>query len=174
MRRRTTTRTPNDPSTVADDTRTYLWKIDLTAAYRQVTIHLLFLWMCHTSWDGQVYLDRRMQFGDKSAVEGRSNLHLMSAIFTVMVSLSGSNFEMMPRKTGASALIAHSDSSLRSARRSYFSSPRGQPCLCCWLVSPPIGERPPSLLRSLFSVPLWVVSALALGASCPSVTSSLP
>ena len=61
---------PNDPSTVADDTRTYLWKIDLTAAYRQVTIHLLFLWMCHTSWDGNVYLDRRMQFGDKSAVEG--------------------------------------------------------------------------------------------------------
>ena len=36
------------------------------------------------------------------------------------VSLLGSNFEMMPRKTGASALIAHSDSSLRSARRSYF------------------------------------------------------
>ena len=98
----------------------------------------------------------------------------MPAIFTVMVSLPGSNFEMMPRKTGASALIAHSDSSLRSARRSYFSSPRGQPCLCCWLVSPPIGERPPSLLRSLFSVPLWVVSALALGTSCPSVTSSLP
>ena len=49
---------------------TYLWKIDLTAAYRQVTIHLPFLWMCHTPWDGQVYLDRRMQFGDKSAVEG--------------------------------------------------------------------------------------------------------
>ena len=28
------------------------------------------LWMCHASWDGNVYLDRRMQFGDKSAVEG--------------------------------------------------------------------------------------------------------
>ena len=52
----------------------------------------------------------------------------MSAIFTVMVSLSGSNFEMMSRKTGASALIAHSDSSLRSARRSYFSS---------WILAPP-------------------------------------
>ena len=61
---------PNDPSTVADDHRTYLWKIDLTAAYRQVLIHILCLWMCHTSWDGNVYLDRRMQFGDKSAVEG--------------------------------------------------------------------------------------------------------
>ena len=61
---------PNDPSTIADDYRTYLWKIDLTAAYRQVLIHILCLWMCHTSWDGNVYLDRRMQFGDKSAVEG--------------------------------------------------------------------------------------------------------
>ena len=35
-----------------------------------MTINLLFLWMCHTPWDGQVYLDRRMQFGDKSTVEG--------------------------------------------------------------------------------------------------------
>ena len=61
---------PDDPSTIADDWRTYLWKIDLTAAYRQVLIHILCLWMCHTSWDGNVYLDRRMQFGDKSAVEG--------------------------------------------------------------------------------------------------------
>ena len=33
----------------------------------------------------------------------------MSAIITVDGSLLGSNFEMMPRKTGASALIAHSD-----------------------------------------------------------------
>ena len=60
----------NDPSTIAGDYRTYLWKIDLTAAYRQVLIRILCLWMCHTSWDGNVYLDRRMQFGDKSAVEG--------------------------------------------------------------------------------------------------------
>ena len=60
----------DDPSTVADDERVYLWKIDLTAAYRQVTIHVLYLWMCHTSWKGDVFLDRRMQFGDKSAVEG--------------------------------------------------------------------------------------------------------
>ena len=61
---------PDDPATIADDCRTYLWKIDLTAAYRQITIHQLYLWMCHTSWNGEVYLDRRMQFGDKSAVEG--------------------------------------------------------------------------------------------------------
>ena len=61
---------PDDPATIADDCRTYLWKIDLTAAYRQITIHQLYLWMCHTSWNGDVYLDRRMQFGDKSAVEG--------------------------------------------------------------------------------------------------------
>ena len=61
---------PNDPSTIADDHRTYLWKIDLTVAYRQVLIHILCLWMCRASWAGNVYLDRRMQFGDKPAVEG--------------------------------------------------------------------------------------------------------
>ena len=43
-----------------------------------------------------------------------------------------------------------------------FSSPRGQPCLVCWLVSPPNWRAPPSLLsclllRSSFLVPLWVV-----------------
>ena len=73
---------PDDPSTVADDNRTYLWKIDLTAAYRQITIHILYLWMCHTSWGGDVFLDRRMQFGDKSAVEGFqsiTNLILVAA-----------------------------------------------------------------------------------------------
>ena len=73
---------PDDPSTIADDCRTYLWKIDLTAAYRQITIHILYLWMCHTSWGGDVFLDRRMQFGDKSAVEGFqsiTNLILVSA-----------------------------------------------------------------------------------------------
>ena len=46
---------PDDPATIADDRRTYLWKIDLTAAYRQITIHQLYLWMCHTSWNGDVY-----------------------------------------------------------------------------------------------------------------------
>ena len=35
-----------------------------------MTIHLLFMWMCHAPWGGNVYLDRRLQFGDKSAVEG--------------------------------------------------------------------------------------------------------
>ena len=39
--------------------------------------------MCHTSWGGDVFLDRRMQFGDKSAVEGlfqfTANLILVSA-----------------------------------------------------------------------------------------------
>ena len=72
---------PEDPSTIADDNRTYLWKIDLTAAYRQITIHVLYLWMCHTSWGGD-FLDRRMQFGDKSAVEGFqsiTNLILVAA-----------------------------------------------------------------------------------------------
>ena len=38
---------PNDPSTIADDHRTYLWKIDLTAAYRQVLIHILCLSLIH-------------------------------------------------------------------------------------------------------------------------------
>ena len=41
---------PDDPSTIANDYRTYLWKIDLTAAYRQTTIYILYLWMCHISW----------------------------------------------------------------------------------------------------------------------------
>ena len=33
---------PEDPATVADDDRTYLFKLDLTAAYRQVMVHLVF------------------------------------------------------------------------------------------------------------------------------------
>ena len=34
---------PNDLSSVADDTRTYLWKIDLTAAYRQVESKAIYI-----------------------------------------------------------------------------------------------------------------------------------
>ena len=73
---------PDEPSTIADGNRTYLWKMDLTAAYRQITIDVSYLWMCHTSWGGDVFLDRRMQFGDKSAVEGFqsiTNLILVAA-----------------------------------------------------------------------------------------------
>ena len=73
---------PDDPSTIADDCRTYLWKIDLTAAYRQITLHISYLWMCHTSWGGEVFLDRRTRFSDKSAVEGFqsiTNLIIVSA-----------------------------------------------------------------------------------------------
>ena len=46
-----------------------------------------------------------------------------------------------------------------------------QPRLDCWLVSPPKWREPPSLLRSPFLAPLWVVSALALNLGRPSVTS---
>ena len=61
---------PEDPETVADDDRTYLFKLDLTAAYRQVMVHLMYLYMCHTMWADKVNLDRRGQFGDASMVEG--------------------------------------------------------------------------------------------------------
>ena len=40
---------PDYPATIADDCHTYLWKIDLTAAYHQIAICQLYLWMCHTS-----------------------------------------------------------------------------------------------------------------------------
>ena len=43
-----------------------------------------------------------------------------------------SNFEMMPQKADASALIAHSDSGLAERARFCFPFPRGQPCLVCW------------------------------------------
>ena len=59
-----------NPATVADDDRTYLFKLDLTAAYRQVMVHVSFLYMCHTMWRGRINLDRRGQFGDASMVEG--------------------------------------------------------------------------------------------------------
>ena len=83
-----------------------------------------------------------------------------------MVSLLGSNFEMMPRKTGASALIAHSDSSLRSARRSHFSSPRGQPCLCCWLVSPPRWREASPWASLPVAVPVFGPALLCCFCAC--------
>jgi hypothetical protein len=61
---------PEDPATIADDDRTYLFKLDLTAAYRQVLVHLMFLYMCHTMWGTRINLDRMGQFGDASMVEG--------------------------------------------------------------------------------------------------------
>ena len=61
---------PEDLATVADDDRTYLFKLDLTAAYRQVMVHLSYLYMCHTMWGDKINLDRRGQFGDASMVEG--------------------------------------------------------------------------------------------------------
>ena len=78
-----------------------------------------------------------------------------------MVSDTGSNFEMMPRKTGASALIAHSDSSLRSARRSYFLPPVASCAFVvgCLVVSPPSWREA--------SLPVAVpVSGPALGCFC--------
>ena len=89
--------------------------------------------------------------------------------------LLGSTFEMMPSEysnvwfeTHRKLCPAH-----RSSRRSRFFFPRGQlylACGLCWLVSPPkrreaslpVAHTPPS------PVPPWVVSALALGMSCPS------
>ena len=41
----------------------------------------------------------------------------------IMASYIGSNFEMMPQKADTSALIAYSDSSLRSARDLIFLPP---------------------------------------------------
>ena len=61
---------PEDPATIADDDRTYLFKLDLTAAYRQVMVYLMCLYMCHTMWRDKINLDRRGQFGDASMVEG--------------------------------------------------------------------------------------------------------
>ena len=61
---------PEDPATIADDDRTYLFKLDLTAAYRQVMVYMMCLYMCHTMWWDKVNLDRRGRFGDASMVEG--------------------------------------------------------------------------------------------------------
>ena len=54
---------PDDPATIAGDCRTYLWKSDLTAAYRQITIHQLYLWMCHA-----YAVERRRLSGSADAV----------------------------------------------------------------------------------------------------------
>ena len=69
---------------------------------------------------------------------------------------------MMPRKVGASALIAHSDSSLRSARDLAFLPPVASRAFVVGSLVLQNGERPPSLLRPPFLVPLWAVSVLAL------------
>ena len=50
---------PEDPATIADDDRTYLFKLDLTAAYRQVMVHLMFLYMCRTMWSDRINLARQ-------------------------------------------------------------------------------------------------------------------
>ena len=54
----------------ADSPHAFLFKIDLTAAYRQLHIHPTDLWKRVKSWDAQLYLDVRGQFGDASQVEG--------------------------------------------------------------------------------------------------------
>ena len=59
------------------------------------------------------------------------------------------------------------DSSIAERAAILVFFPRGQPCLVCWLVSPPKWREAPSLLRSPFLVPLWVVSALALWDATP-------
>ena len=76
---------------------------------------------------------------------------------------------MMPYyAVSVTLFMAYGDSNLlgrlqpHGARVIWIFFPRGQPCLVCWLVSPPKWREAPSLLRSPFLVPLWVVSALAL------------
>ena len=56
-------------ASIADDLLLYLWKLDLTAAYRQLLVSVHTLWMCVKYWDGHFYLDLRCQFGDASMVE---------------------------------------------------------------------------------------------------------
>ena len=59
----------DDPSSIEDDDLVYQWKIDLTAAYRQLIVATACLWMCMKFWAGYFYLDLRCQFGDASMVE---------------------------------------------------------------------------------------------------------
>ena len=76
--------------------------------------------------------------GKRSNLHGKHNiLHSMTAFISINVSLQWFKFRNESRKTGASDLIAHSDSSLQERAAIIFFFPRGQPCLCCWLVSPP-------------------------------------
>ena len=104
------------------------------------------------------------QHGKHRLLHGkRSNIHLMSAMFTsngfISRSWAGFKFRNESPEDGSSALIATSDSSLRSAPAILFSCPRGQPCLCCCLVSPPRWREA--------SLPVAVpVSGSALGCFC--------
>ena len=43
----------DDPTTIEDDDLVYQWKIDLTAAYRQLIVATPCLWMCMKFWNGQ-------------------------------------------------------------------------------------------------------------------------
>ena len=52
----------------ADD-KPHSWKVDLTAAYRQLHIHPSDIWKRAKSWCGKCYLDVRGQFGDASQVK---------------------------------------------------------------------------------------------------------
>ena len=49
--------------------RVFMWKVDLTAAYRQLHVHPSCIWNRGKAWLGQVYLDVRAQFGDASQVK---------------------------------------------------------------------------------------------------------
>ena len=57
------------PVSASDDDTVYLWKIDLTAAYRQIHIDHDAVWNRGKSWCGKFYLDVRAQFGDASQVK---------------------------------------------------------------------------------------------------------
>ena len=52
-----------------DDQQVFLWKVDLTAAYRQLHVHPSCIWNRGKAWLGKVYLDVRAQFGDASQVK---------------------------------------------------------------------------------------------------------
>ena len=52
-----------------DDSHVYEWKVDLTAAYRQIHVHWSSCWNRAKSWLGKAYLDVRCQFGDAAMVK---------------------------------------------------------------------------------------------------------
>ena len=72
---------PEILESIADDDLVYQWKIDLTAAYRQLVVSVHCLWMCIKYWDDQFWLDLRCQFGDASMVEAFQSVTV--AILTV-------------------------------------------------------------------------------------------
>ena len=51
------------------DQRAFAWKVDLTAAYRQLHVHPSCVWNRAKSWLGKVYIDVRAQFGDAGQVK---------------------------------------------------------------------------------------------------------